>query len=485
MNDIAKMSMHREMPRTLAKNEGSHLGFSAAKHKDPNSLLKKGIWLYFLLLIFEGALRKWVLPGLSTPLLIVRDPVAIWLLITAMSRGLLRFNLYLTSMIAIGIIASIATLLVGHGNLFVTLFGARTFLLHFPLIFVIGSVFNRDDVIKIGKVTLWIAIPMALLIALQFYSPQSALVNRGVGGNLEGAGFSGAMGYFRPSGTFSFTNGNSLFYHFVACYVFYFWLKPYEANKLILIIATTSLLLVIPLSISRGLFFSIGVTFMFIIIASARKPKFLGQMLVAVMGVAFVVGILAQFSFFDTAREVFMARFTNANESEGGLEGVLVDRYLGGMIGALTDTKALSFFGDGLGYASNVGSMLLSGVTVSAISEGEWGRLIGEMGAMLGILVILIRLAFSFKLASLCYKKLLKNDILPWLLLSFCLLNLPQGNWAQPTSFGFCIIIGGFVLASLRDIDNKISSVKPIKVKGRGLAGNVSTKAFNRFGRIR
>src|SRR5690606_20856043 len=118
-------------------------------------------------------LRKWVLPGLSTPLLIVRDPVAIWLLITAMSRGLLRFNLYLTSMIAIGIIASIATLLVGHGNLFVTLFGARTFLLHFPLIFVIGSVFNRDDVIKIGKVTLWIAIPMALLIALQFYSPQS------------------------------------------------------------------------------------------------------------------------------------------------------------------------------------------------------------------------------------------------------------------------------------------------------------------------
>ena len=35
------------------------------------------LWTYFWLLIFEGALRKWVLPGLSNPLLIVRDPVAI------------------------------------------------------------------------------------------------------------------------------------------------------------------------------------------------------------------------------------------------------------------------------------------------------------------------------------------------------------------------------------------------------------------------
>jgi hypothetical protein len=44
--------------------------------------LKKGIWLYFLLLIFEGALRKW-LPFCLTPLLVIRDPLAIYLLFTA------------------------------------------------------------------------------------------------------------------------------------------------------------------------------------------------------------------------------------------------------------------------------------------------------------------------------------------------------------------------------------------------------------------
>ena len=44
-------------------------------------LLKKLFWLYFLLLIFEGALRKWIVPQLSAPLLLVRDPVALWIIV--------------------------------------------------------------------------------------------------------------------------------------------------------------------------------------------------------------------------------------------------------------------------------------------------------------------------------------------------------------------------------------------------------------------
>ena len=45
--------------------------------RDPRKYLKIGIWIYFYLLIFEGALRKWFLPSLATPLLVVRDPVAL------------------------------------------------------------------------------------------------------------------------------------------------------------------------------------------------------------------------------------------------------------------------------------------------------------------------------------------------------------------------------------------------------------------------
>src|SRR5688500_14652822 len=70
---------------------------------DPNSILKKGIWLYFLLLIFEGALRKWVVPALSNPLLVVRDPLALWLIIMAYSRNMIYLSSYLIAMVCFGI----------------------------------------------------------------------------------------------------------------------------------------------------------------------------------------------------------------------------------------------------------------------------------------------------------------------------------------------------------------------------------------------
>ena len=41
------------------------------------TVIRKLIWVYFLLLLFEGALRKWFLPSLSQGLLIVRDPIVI------------------------------------------------------------------------------------------------------------------------------------------------------------------------------------------------------------------------------------------------------------------------------------------------------------------------------------------------------------------------------------------------------------------------
>ncbi len=164
--------------------------------KSPDASLKWikiAIWTYFFLLLFEGALRKCILPFLSTPLLVIRDPVAIYIIFITLRQKLIRLNMILIGVVAIGIAGIFTALSLGHGNLAVALFGARIFLVHFPLIFIIGRVFNKEDVIKMGKVLLWISVPMAILITLQFYSPQSAWVNRGVGGDLEGAGFTVAL----------------------------------------------------------------------------------------------------------------------------------------------------------------------------------------------------------------------------------------------------------------------------------------------------
>ncbi|RYE35447.1 MAG: hypothetical protein EOP48_30295, partial [Sphingobacteriales bacterium] len=177
------------------------------------NLINGCIYLYVFLLIFEGALRKWILPGLAAPLLIIRDPLALYIIFLCWKQKILPSNLFLAGTIWIGFISLFTALFLGHGNLFVALFGSRYLLLHFPLIFIIGQTMDRPGIIRIGKQILLIAIPVTLLTVLQFYSPQSAWVNRGVGGDMEGAGFNGgALGYFRPPGPFSFTNGNTMFY---------------------------------------------------------------------------------------------------------------------------------------------------------------------------------------------------------------------------------------------------------------------------------
>ena len=92
-----------------------------------NEPLKAAIWLYFILLIFEGALRKWLLPSLSTPLLVIRDPIAIWIFITARQKGYLKFNAYSFLMVVTGLISAFTALTIGHGNLFVAIFGTRIY----------------------------------------------------------------------------------------------------------------------------------------------------------------------------------------------------------------------------------------------------------------------------------------------------------------------------------------------------------------------
>ncbi len=354
-------------------------------------------------------------------------------------------------MVLAGFISFLTALTIGHGSLMVAIFGARILIIQFPLIFAIGRIFDWEDVIKIGKAMLWISFPMTILIGLQFFSPQSSWVNRGVGGDTGGAGFSGALGYFRPPGTFSFTTGVVQFYGLLAGYIFYFWLHPQHVNKIVLIAATGCLLLSIPLSISRSAIFEVFLSLVFSIIAAWRRPKYIGSMIAGGVIVFIIFQLLQNQSFFTISTAAFSDRFINANESEGGLNGVFLDRFLGGMIGAIENAPNLPFFGYGIGMGTNVGSNLLTGQSSFLIAEQEWGRIIGEQGLLLGFLVIIIRIAVTIKITRSAIRYLKTTDALAWMLLSFSFILLLQAQWGQPTALGFSILSGGLVMAAMNE----------------------------------
>ncbi len=411
--------------------------------------LRNGIWLYFILLIFEGALRKWILPQLANPLLLIRDPLVIYLFFSASFNRVVYFNSYIFYMLSIVAVSFIATMITGHGNIIVALYGARIFIIHFPMIFLIGTVFNKEDVIKMGKVILYISIPMALLIAVQFFSPQTAWVNKGIGDAI-GGGFSGAMGYLRPPGTFSFTSGTTSFFSLVAVFVFYFWIESKKINRVVLSLATAALLASIPFSISRSLLFQIMISFGFTIIGASIIKQNSNKGITMILGFSALALLLSLFDIFSIGIEAFSTRLERANTAEGGIESVFLDRYLGGLINALSSSTNQPFLGYGLGYGTNVGSSILTNKRAFLISEGELGRLIGELGPILGIAIILIRLLMTAKLTSWAWQYLKINDILPWILLSFTLFILPQGGWSQPTSLGFCVLVCGLLIASFK-----------------------------------
>ncbi|MEO9930357.1 hypothetical protein [Rhodopirellula bahusiensis] len=396
---------------------------------------------------------------MATPLLVVRDPIALVTLYLAAKRGLLPFNVYVISAVTIGCLGLLTAITVGHRSPFVAAFGARILVLHVPMAFVIGRSLSRNDLLRIGRVVIVIAIPMTVLMVMQYFSPQSAWVNRGVGGDMEGAGFSGAMGYARPPGTFSFTNGLTLFYGLAGVWIVYFWLTPGKCNRLLLLFATGGLILAIPLSISRGLLFQTCVTGMFAMVVIARKPKYLTKVMGAGIAIAVALAAVSWTPAFQTGLTVFAKRFETAAESEGGLEGTLGDRFLGGLIGAVFNATDLPIFGHGIGLGTNVGAKYTTGRRTFIIAEGEWGREVGELGPLLGLPLIFVRVLMASHFLWLGYQRLTRGDPLTWTLLGLGFLVIAQGAWAQPTDLGFYTLITGLVIAALR------TSSKPTAAK--------------------
>lgn len=418
--------------------------------------IKIAIWLYFLLWIFEGALRKWILPSLATPLLVVRDPIAIFILLRAFYLNVKFVNPYIVFSLIFTLMSLAITLTFGHGNLFVGLYGARIMMLHFPLIFIIGSVFTKEDVVKIGRVLLVLNIVMTIIVYFQFSSPQTSFINVGVGG--EGsAGFSGAMGYSRPPGTFSFTTGLSIFYTAVSVFVFYFWLSKDSCSKILLYSSTIALVVALPLTISRGAVVAVAIVGLFAIIASVTSVKMLSKVLITgfVFYIAFFV-LQSYISIFNLGTEVFMDRVDAANRSTGsggGLKESIFLRVVNDFVGPFVDLFNQPMFAGNLGMGTNAGAQMLTGKISFLVSETEFGRLVGEQGIIFGAGMMFLRIFLAISIAIKSWNLPKEERLLPFIMCGAACSALFQGQWAQPSVLGYAIITVGLVMASLNKVE--------------------------------
>ncbi|PTY05432.1 hypothetical protein DB347_13710 [Opitutaceae bacterium EW11] len=415
-------------------------------------LTKWLIWLYMLLLMFEGALRKWVFPGAADALLVVRDPVLLGIYAFAVLSGRVPRSAFLGAVGALTLASVIFSFLAGQTNIIVLAYGLRTNYLHLPLIWVIAEVFDREDVDKMGSWLLLIGMAMTALMVQQFRSPADAIINCGVGGDPD-AQIHGAGGHIRPPGFFSFIIGPTVFF---PVYTAFFLHQASSKRRLwwpLLVGAGLALAIALPISISRGTAIAAGVVGIALVLGMIRLGVFnMAIIRMALVGVA-VVFALSFTPVFKDARYAFMDRWTIAAEESGG-------RGWGSLVGRVTSVVEVPValmsqapvFGYGVGYGSSVAARILTGQRGFLLAEDEWSKCYLELGPLLGSAFLLFRIVVAFYLLAVAWQALKRDrDTLPLMLWAACgPTTIIFFQWAQPTVLGFAVLTGGLLLAATK-----------------------------------
>lgn len=415
-------------------------------------LLKRLIWLYLVLLIFEGALRKWVAPSLADPLLIVRDPVVIAIYFAALATGRFPFNGFILAIAALAGASVVASFAAGQYNMIVTAYGLRINYGHLPLIWVMSSTLTRRDVERMGTFLLLVAIPMTAVMVQQFRSPISAAINRGIGGD-EGGQIYGALGRIRPPGFFSFITGPQVFYPLVAA----FFLNQIGGRRRLwlplLVSCGLAVLIALPVSISRTVMLATAIVGIAFVATMPLARQGFGPGLRAVIILAVVAVGVSFLPIFSQGRQAFMARWVTAAESsQGNAWGSITDRVLSGFTEPFQQAIHAPIFGSGIGVGSNVGARLLAGRVGFLLAENEWDKVFLELGPLLGGAFIGFRLFLTLYLAFKALGALLKErDNLPMLIWAACAFPVALAQWAPPTILGFAVFGSGLLLASLNE----------------------------------
>lgn len=405
------------------------------------------IWIYFWLLIFEGSLRKWIMPQLSTPLLLIRDPFTLYACWQGLRLGVFRRDLMFQTLMFLAWIMTFGSLLAGFDpfgtNIPAILFGLRTNFLHLIMMVLIPKVFDSRDVKRMGYWFLVLSFLMGVLMFLQFSAPGGAFINAGAGVG-SGAQITGGSGRIRPAGTFTFITGPNLYYPCVAAFTLMGLIQPGLYPTWALVGSGFSTLAAVIFSGgSRGLILGVGLVFASFAAGLATEPRRLSKLIGPVITLVVLAGV--GYLLFGRSDAVESGITVIQGRGFGGIiRRVLLEFY---PIGQITGTPLLGY---GLGTATNAGRVLLTTSGPPLQSEGDWGRVIVESGVVLGFAYLFLRVVIFGWVGLLSLKQAKHNNMLPVSLFGACGYNLLSGQFGQTTALGFAALIGGLCLSSCR-----------------------------------
>lgn len=406
-------------------NENEEAGVSKI-----DNFIRMLIFIVFVLLIVEGALRKWVLPSLSSPIFFIKDVVIVYIYFLVYKHRRMMADAFMALTVLMGfmfyLLATAQAFILSY-SLTIASYGWRNYCLYIPFSLIIAKFSRFEDIKKIAKFTCIAAIPIAVLVYLQYSSPKDSYINKNVGGDKSEI-FTVVDDVVRPSGPFSFNTGMSNYtaFLFVTLMFNFFLGRKKFLQPLLFYACVFAFFVCLACSGSRGAYLAIGIEMGFLLFASIFLLKKKEGFQIIASSVLIILLAVVLFNFvFERQLSLILRRQEIASQAEGSI----IKRALGAFIDfeSLLNSN-LTFLGSGMGLGSGGGGYLATGTKVFLLAETEWARHLQEAGIFMGLIYIFFRIGLTITLLKNVLGALFKGSTpIPMLFFSVVLINLLIG----------------------------------------------------------
>lgn len=371
------------------------------KTKINNDFFINSFKVYFILLLLEGIVRKYLSNQFTIEYIVIRDFILIGTTLYGIKHGFFkdrevpeRILFSLTFFVLIWIIIQI---ILGLISIKIGLIGFRNWILFYWFALVFSRAVDFTNLKKIFKLVTITFIPISILGIIQYNSPIESIVNKQV--YEDGMILQVIEGVIRPSSVFTFTYNFTQYLTFITPIILgvTFLYDEVINKKIYKFLVLILLFLITASSGSRGFIFYFFIIFsIFLILTQKNKSIFLGIFKVILMGLCF----LLFFYIFNDYFKPISIRFVEASTNEN-----VIIRILHMMLGSLDSWSNITLFGNGLGLGSNLARPYVSNNNFF-LGEFDSDRILNE-GGLLGIIFFILKIILIYVVISKCIK--LKN----------------------------------------------------------------------------
>lgn len=405
-----------------------------------------------ILAVFEGVIRKWMFPEYHQWIYISKDILLLGAYLSFFGTRLVRKKRLFDRHPANGVLALFGLLAVlelanpALPNLSVGLFGLKAYLMYVPLMYMIPSVFPDVERQRSFWVTYLILSLIPLTLGpLQFASPPDSALNRYAWEDelAPGVAVFGSAGRARIAGTFSYISGYASYLMLVVLAglglvlserrVWFRWVL-YG----LLGLALSNLIM----TGSRGplLILGVAVPTLLLLTTWLNVPGRLRVIRTVCVTIPLVVFLFT--SLFPEARNAFIERVRENEDVGERILGILYQP-----VWALSEAKV---FGYGIGSTHQATHFLVPSEKIEVLppgAEGEWERIILEVGPFGFALVVLARVFVSRWLwVALMASRGTGNSPFLAAAFVFSLVSLPGNLIFNHTASIFYWFVAGFAL---------------------------------------